>query len=148
MMQVCLELRRLDEAKKVARYCSGFLATTEDDFTKASMADALAAYYLRIGDPESALKLWQEAPADPVFRRQRLCGIAKAHLLQALEAAKTGLLTLAGQKWSNPSSEIRLLGNAATPISDAERELEDFQDAIKRLIPEIVEANQAHARAH
>jgi hypothetical protein len=97
MMQVCLELGRLDEATKVARYCSGFLATTDDDFTRASMIDALAAYYLRTGDPESALKFWREAPAEPVFQRQRLCGIAKAHLLQALQAAKASLVTLAGQ---------------------------------------------------
>ena len=38
-------------------------------------------------------------------------------------------------------------GNAATPISDAERELEDLQDGIKRLMPEMVAANQADARA-
>src|SRR5436190_1093848 len=85
MMQVCLELGRLDEAKKVARYCSSLLATADDDFTKASMADALADYYLRIGNSESALKFWREAPAEPAFQRQRLCGIVKAHLLQALE---------------------------------------------------------------
>ena len=72
----------------------------------------------------------------------------KAQLLQALQAAKAGLVTLARQNGSDPSSEIRLPGNAATPISDAERELEDLQDAIKRLIPEMVEANQARARAH
>jgi tetratricopeptide (TPR) repeat protein len=148
MMQVCLELGRLDEAKKVARYCSGFLATTDDNFTKASMSDALAAYHLRTGDFESALKIWREAPAEPAFQRQKLCGIARAHLLQALEAAKTGLVTLAGKKWSDPSSEIRLQGNAPTLISDAERELEDLRNAIKRLIPEMVEADQAHARAH
>jgi len=143
MMQACLELGRLDEAKKVARYCSGFLATADDDFTRASMVDALAAYYLHTGDPESALKLWREAPTEPVFQRQRLCGIVKAHLLQALEAVK-----LAGQKWSDLGSKIRLPGNAATPISDAERELEGLQDGIKRLVPEMVEANQARARAH
>ncbi|PYK98166.1 MAG: hypothetical protein DME32_14695 [Verrucomicrobia bacterium] len=147
MMQVCLELGRLDEAQKVARYCSGFLATADDDFTRASMIDALAAYYLRTGDPESALKLWGEAPTESAFQRQRLCGIAKAHLLQALEAAKAGLAALTGQNWSDPSSEIRMQGNAATPISDAERELEDLQDGIKRLMPEMVAANQADARA-
>jgi len=83
-----------------------------------------------------------------VFQRQRLCGIAKAHLHQALQAAKAGIAALAGQNWSDLSSEIRMQGNAATSISDAERELEDLQDAIKRLIPEIVELNQARARAH
>jgi len=148
MMQVCLELGRLDEAKKVARYCSGFLATADDDFTRASMVDALAAYYLHTGDPESALKLWREAPAEPTFQRQRLCGIVKAQLLQALQAAKAGLVTLARQNGSDPSSEIRLPGNAATLISDAERELKDLQDGIKRLVPEMVEANQARSRAH
>jgi hypothetical protein len=148
MMQVCLELGRLDEAKKVARYCSGFLATADDDFTRASMIDALAAHYLRIGVNESAIKLWQEAPAEPTFQRQRLCGVVKAQLLQALQAAKTGLAALARKNGSDPSSEIRLPGNAATPISDAERELKDLQDGIKRLIPEMVEANQARARAH
>jgi hypothetical protein len=148
MMQVCLELERLDEAKKVARYCSGLLATADDDFTRASMIDALAAYYLRTGDLESSLKLWRKAPAEPAFQRQRLCGIAKAHLLQALEAAKAGLAALAGQNWSDPSSEIQLQGNAATPISDAERELEGLQDGIKRLIPEMVEANEPRARTH
>jgi hypothetical protein len=112
------------------------------------MIHALAAYYLRTGAPESALKLWGEAPAEPVFQRQRLCGIAKAHLLQALEAAKAALVTLAGQKWSDLGSEIRLPGNAATPISDTERELEDLQDGITRLIPEMVAANEARARTH
>ncbi|PYK81000.1 MAG: hypothetical protein DME37_06225 [Verrucomicrobia bacterium] len=112
------------------------------------MVDALAAYYLCTGDPESALKFWREAPAEPVFQRQRHCGIVKAHLLQALEAAKAGLVTLAGQNRSNLGSEIQLQGHAATLISDAERELEDLQDGIKRLIPEMVEANQARARAH
>jgi len=148
MMQVCLELGRLDEAKKVARYCSSLLATADDDFTRASMADALASYCLWIGDPESALKLWREAPVEPTFQRQRFCGIVKAQLLQALQAAKAGLVTLARQNGSDPSSEIRLPGNAATPISDAERELKDLQDGIKRLVPEMVEANQARARAH
>jgi len=148
MMQVCLELGRLDEAKKVARYCSGLLATADDDFTRASMADALASYCLSIGDPESALKLWREAPAEPTFQRQRFCGIVKAQLLQALQATKAGLAALAGRKWSDFSSEIRLPGNAATPISDAERELKDLQDGIKRLVPEMVEANPARARAH
>jgi tetratricopeptide (TPR) repeat protein len=148
MMQVCLELGRLDEAKKVARYCSSLLATADDDFTRASMADALASYCLWIGDPESALKLWREAPAEPTFQRQRFCGIVKAQLLQALQAAKVGLVTLARQNGSDPSSEIRLPGNAATPISDAERELKDLQDGIKRLVPEMVEANPARARAH
>jgi hypothetical protein len=148
MMQVCLELGRLDEAKKVARYCSGFLATADDDFARASMIDALAAYYLRTGDLESSLKLWRKAPAEPAFQRQRLCGIAKAHLLQALEAAKAGLTALSRQNWSDPSSENRRAGNAATPISDAERELEDLQDGIERLIPEMVAANEARARTH
>ena len=148
MIQVCLELGRLDEAKKAARYCSGFLAAADDDFTRASMADALASYCLWIGDPESALKLWREAPAEPTFQRQRFCGIVKAQLLQALEAAKAGLAALAGQNWSHPSSEIRLPVNGAAPISDAEPELEDLQDGITRLIPEMVEANQARARAH
>jgi hypothetical protein len=148
MMQVCLELGRLDEAKKVARYCSGFLATADDDFTRSSMIDALAAYYLHTGDPESALKLWREAPAAPTFQRQRFCGIVKAQLLQALQAAKAGLVTLARQNGSDRNREIRLRGNAATPISDAERELKDLRDGIKRLVPEMVEANQARARAH
>ena len=148
MMQVCLELGRLDEAKKVARYCSSLLATADDDFTRASMADALASYCLWIGDPEAALKLWREAPAEPTFQRQKLCGIARAHMLQALEAAKAGLTALAGQKWPDLGSEIRLQGNAATPISDAERELKDLQDGIKRLMPEIVEADQTRAGAH
>ena len=40
------------------------------------------------------------------------------------------------------------IGNVATPINDAERQLEGLQDGIKRLVPEMVEANQARARAH
>ena len=96
----------------MARYCSGFLATADDDFTRASMADALASYCLWIGDPESALKLWREAPAEPVFQRQRFCGIVKAHLLQALEAAKAGLVTLAGQNGPIP---VARFGCQVTP---------------------------------
>jgi tetratricopeptide (TPR) repeat protein len=137
MMQVCLELDRLNEAKKVARYCSGVLSGAEDDFTKASMSDALAAYYLRIGDWDAALQFWQQAPAEPAFQRQRLCGIVKARLLQALQAAKAGLITVAAERREpDLSTEIELPGNTATLMSDTERELKDLQHALERLIPE------------
>src|SRR4051812_43097946 len=72
MMQVCLELNRMDEAKKIARYSLGVLGSAKDDFTRASMADAVATYYLRMGEYESAIKLWKEAPAEATFQRQRL----------------------------------------------------------------------------
>ena len=57
MMQVCLELGRLKQAKKIARLCSEILAVAKDNFAKASMSDTLAAYYLRIGEWQSALML-------------------------------------------------------------------------------------------
>jgi tetratricopeptide (TPR) repeat protein len=137
MMQVCLELFRLDEAKRIARLCSRLLATAKDHFTKASMTDALATYYLRIGECESALKLWRQAPAEPAFERQRLCGLVKVHLLQALQAAKAGLATIAtSQQHPDLSSEIQLPSHTSTLISDTERELKDLERAIERLIPE------------
>ena len=140
MMQVCLELGRLDEAKKVARYCSGFLATADDDFTKASMADALAAYYVQIGESEQALKLWNEAPTEPAFQRQRLTGIVKTRLVQALEAAKVGLATIAEAKDdADLSIEPPLSNNTSALMSDTDRELKDWVRAIERL---IAEANQ------
>ena len=136
-MQVCLELGRLDEAKKVARYCSGLLATADDDFTRASMADALAAYY---GESEQALKLWNEAPTEPAFQRQRLTGIVKTRLVQALEAAKVGLATIAEAKDdANLSIEPPLSNNTSALMSDTDRELKDWVRAIERL---IAEANQ------
>ena len=140
MMQVCLELGRLDEAKKVARYCSGFLATADDDFTRASMADALAAYYVQMGESEQALKLWNEAPTEPAFQRQRLTGIVKTRLVQALEAAKVGLATIAEAKDdADLSIEPPLSNNTSALMSDTDRELKDWVRAIERL---IAEANQ------
>jgi tetratricopeptide (TPR) repeat protein len=137
MMQVCLELDRLDEAKKVARYCSGVLVATEDHFTKASMSDALAAYYLRIGDWDAALKFWQQAPAEPAFQRQRLCGIIKVHLIQALEATRAGLASVAANRQRpDLSNEIQLPGNNAALASDTECELNDLERAIARLLQE------------
>jgi hypothetical protein len=124
----------LEEAKNIARLCSRLLATAKDDFTKASMTDALATYHLRIGECEWALRLWRQAPAEPAFERQRLCGIVKVHLLQALQAAKAGLATVAETK-EHPDlrPEIQLPGNTATLLSDTERELKDLECAIERL---------------
>ena len=132
MMQVCLELGRMDEAKKVARYCSGLLKTAGDDFTRASMADAMAAYYLRIGECESAIRLWEEAPAEPAFQRQRLCGIVNARLMQALEAANTGLRTIAEEE-IDLSTEIQLPENTTAMCSEAKQELENLARGISML---------------
>jgi tetratricopeptide (TPR) repeat protein len=135
MMQVCLELDRLDEAKKVARYCSGVLAATEDDFTRASMIDALASYYSRVGNWDAALKLWEEAPDEPTFQRQRLCGIVKIHLMRALEATTTGLAKVAAaQQDFDRSTEIQMPGNTTILIKDTERELKDWEREIERLM--------------
>ncbi|HEY4282515.1 MAG TPA: hypothetical protein VGM62_05570 [Chthoniobacterales bacterium] len=135
MMQVCLELGRLDEAKSVARYCRGVLTTAEDNFTKASMTDALAAYHLHLGEHEAAIRLWQEAPAEPTFQRQRLTGIVKARLLQAQEAAKAGLATVAVERLNaDLSIEIQLPGNTTGLMDDAERELKEMQNGIEALI--------------
>jgi tetratricopeptide (TPR) repeat protein len=141
MMQVCLELGRLDEAKKVARYCRGLLATDDDDFTKASMADALGAFYLRIADPEKALQVWQDAPTEPTFHRQRLTGLVKARLLQALQTAKNGRASLAREKQKpDLSCELSLPGNAAQLMNDTEGELSELESAIQQLIPKVAEA--------
>jgi tetratricopeptide (TPR) repeat protein len=146
MMQVCLELGHLDEAKKIAQHCRRVLAAAEEDFTKASMIDALAAYYLRIGDCESALKLWSEAPTEAAFQRQRLTGIIKARLLQALQAAKAGLAAVAAsQQDPDLSTEIPLPGNTATLMSDTERELKYLQHALEKLVPETAEPNRVRA---
>jgi len=135
MMQVCLELSRLDEAKKIARCCVRFLAIAEDEFTKASMINALATYYLRIGEWESALELWRQAPAESTFERQRLCGIVKVHLLQALEAARTGLAKVAAaQQHADLSMEVQLPGNNAALSRDAERDLKSLKDRIDKLL--------------
>lgn len=135
MMQVCLALSRLEEAKSVARVCTKILAHAKDDFTKASMADALAGYYLEIGDCPSALRMWENAPPEVVFQRQRLCGMVKARLLQALQASRAGLEALdeAAQK-VDFSTELRLPGNRSTLITDAETELKELESAIERLV--------------
>jgi hypothetical protein len=129
MMQVCLDLRKLGEAKKVARYCRGHLKSAVDEFATASMADALAAYYLRIGEPEQALRAWDEAPVEDAFQRQRLCGIVKARLLQALQAANTGLADLAEGK-----TDVQMSGNTAGLVSTAQTELTDLQSRTSHLI--------------
>jgi hypothetical protein len=130
MMQVCLDLGKLSEAKKVARYCSGHLKSAADDFTKASMADALAAYYLRVGEPEQALQVWGEAPVEPAFLRQRLCGIVKARLLQALQAANAGMAAL-----TEAEKDLQVPENTAMLVTTAETELKDLQARITRLLP-------------
>lgn len=137
MMQVCLELSHLEEAKKIARRCCQMLATANDDFTRASMSDALASYYLRIGELETALGLWRQAPAETTFERQRLCGIVKIHLLQALHATRTGLKMVAGnQRHPDLTTEIQLPGNEASMAAETESELKELQHAIQRLVPE------------
>jgi len=142
MMQVCLELGRLKQAKKIARLCSEILAVAKGTFAKASMSDALAAYYLRIGDWQQALRFWKEAPVEPAFQRQRLCGIVKVHLMQALEAARGGLASVAANRQQpDLSNEIQLPGNEATLAADTELELQDLERAIEGLVPEA-ELNQ------
>jgi hypothetical protein len=136
MMQVCLELGRLKQAKKIARLCSEILAEAKGNFAKASMSDALAAYYLRIGDWQSALRFWREAPMEAAFQRQRLCGIVKVHLMQALHATRAGLqLVAATRRHPNLTTEIQLPGNNAALASDTECELKELERAIEELLP-------------
>ena len=138
MMQVSLELDRFEQAKKIARVCLDILGRRDDDFAKASMSDALAAYYLRIGEWQKALTVWQNAPAEPAFQRQRLCGIVKAHLLQALKAARAGLASLAADhEQSDLRTEIPLPGNSTLILDDAERELKGFEEVLEKLLPSI-----------
>lgn len=138
MMHVCLDLGRVDEAKKVARYCRGLLASTDNDFTKASMADALASYHLRISDPESAIRLWEEAPLEPAFQRQRLTGMVKARLLQALQEANLGLTELTRtQEDAAPGMELQLSGTTVAILADTERDLRNLQTKIEQVIPEF-----------
>jgi hypothetical protein len=135
MMQVCLELGRLRQAKKIARLCSEILKVAQDNFAKASMSDALAAYHFRIGDWKSALKFWQQAPVEPAFQRQRLCGIVRVHLMQALKAAKDGLASVEATRHEpDLSTEIQLPHNTAAMMDDAQRELESLQRGIEILL--------------
>src|SRR5439155_17408656 len=90
-----------------------------------------------IGELQSALKLWEQAPVEPAFQRQRLCGIVKVHLLQALEAARMGLAKVAGaQQHADLSTEIELPGNTASLIGDTERDLRDLERGIEGLVPQ------------
>jgi tetratricopeptide (TPR) repeat protein len=146
MMQVCLELGRLKQAKKVARLCSEILAVAKDNFTKASMSDALAAYYLQIGEWQQALRFWGQAAVEPAFQRQRLCGIVKVHLMQALAAARAGLASVAGsRRHPDFSAEIQLPGNDASMATDTERELKDLERAIEKLLPEVEQSARGPA---
>ncbi len=139
MMQVCLELDRLEEAKKIARLCSRLLAKAECDFTRASMSDALASHCLQIGEWETALELWREAPDEATFQRQKLCGIVKVHLLQALQAAKAGLAKVAAARADlDLNTEVQLPKNRATLLNDTERDLRKLQSAIEKLLPQAV----------
>ena len=86
------------------------------------------------------MKLWNEAPTEPAFQRQRLTGIVKTRLVQALEAAKVGLATIAEAKDdADLSIEPPLSNNSSALMSDTDRELKDWVRAIERL---IAEANQ------
>jgi hypothetical protein len=139
MMQVCLDLGRLDEAKKVARYCRGNLASAKDDFTRASMIDALGAYHLRMGEFEPALALWSEAPVEPAFHRQMVKGVVKARLMQALQAAKLGLATAELMKdEASSETELRLAGNTTHAIgAEAVNELAELTSKIGRFLGEV-----------
>jgi hypothetical protein len=136
MMQVCLELGRLNQAKVTAQLCSEILAGAEDDFTRASMIDALASYHVELGNRDTALALWEESPNEPCFQRQRLCGIVKIHLARALEAAKSGLAKVAAARINfDLSTEVQLPGNTAAMLSDSEGELTRLERDIEKLIP-------------
>ena len=141
MMQVSLELGRLNQAKAVAQTCSEILAAAQDDFTKASMIDALTSYHVRLGNWDAALKLWNESPNEPCFQRQRLTGIVKIHLAQALEAAKAGLTKVTADRIElDLSTEVRMPGNAAKMLDDTECELKELECGIGRLVVKACEA--------
>lgn len=138
MMQVCLDLGRLEEAKKVARYCRGNLASAKDDFTQASMIDALAAYHLRMREFEPALALWSEAPVEPAFHRQMVRGAVKARLMQALQAAKAGLATANLMKEEAKfETEMQLAGNTHAIGAEAVTELAELSSKIEKFLSEI-----------
>ena len=135
MMQVSLELGRLNQAKAVAQTCSDILAAAQDDFTKSSMIDALTSYHVRLCNWDVALKLWEEAPDEPCFQRQRLTGIVKIHLARALEAAKDGLTKVAADRIDlEIGNEVPLPGNRAEVLDQTERELKELEGAIDKIM--------------
>jgi len=138
MMQVCLDLGRLDEAKKVARYCRGNLASAKDDFTQASMIDALAAYHMRMSEFEAALTLWSEAPVEPAFHRQMVRGVVKARLMQALQAAKVGHgMAKLMKEQANFETEMQLPGITQAIGAEAVTELNALLDKVEKFVGEV-----------
>jgi hypothetical protein len=138
MMQVCLDLGRLEEAKKVARYCRGNLASAKDDFTQASMIDALTAYHLRMSEVEPALALWSDAPAEPAFHRQMVKGMVKARVMQALQAAKAGLTIAKSMKEeANFETEMQLTGTTHAIGAEAVTELTELTAKLERFLSEV-----------
>src|SRR5256885_2211092 len=77
-----MELGMQEEALRLVRaVLNGPTLGAQDEFTRASMIDALASYHLRLGNCAAALELWRNAPEEPCFDRQRLCGVARARAI-------------------------------------------------------------------
>ena len=98
------------------------------------MADALAAYHLRIGDCGQALDLWNNAPSEPAFHRQKLTGIVRARLIQALDAAKSGMTIANSLRKEAEMEDGALSEHTAATASDTERELLELQTRIEQLM--------------
>jgi hypothetical protein len=61
--------------------------------------------------------------------------VVKIRLLQALEATRAGLATVAAsQKYSDLTMQVQLPGNTASLIGDTERELNSLKDTIDKLL--------------
>ena len=102
------------------------------------MIDALASYHLRINEFDQALNLWSEAPVEPAFHRQMVKGVVKARVMQALQAAKTGLVLANTMKeQADLATEMQMTGNTQAIGADAVEELAKLQTKIERFLSEM-----------
>ncbi len=135
-METLLNLRKVDEAKRIRKMCLRMLEHPMDTFNRAALFSALGDYHAQRAEPGAAEEYFFEMAQDEVFAPSAAKAIFEIAALRGLLqvwAAQLGLNEF--RQRATDDLAITLPGNRDGRFADAERDLKRYERAFYKILP-------------
>ena len=135
-MDAMLALDRLDEAGRLACKCEWGIRVAAEDVMKNTLRSALAEYFARVKDWQTAVKLWEELVKDECLAENAIHGLVEAGFAQAIEGVRKGLEAVAHLRTLyDPEMQLILPGNDKARWNELEAYLLERKESLEKLLP-------------
>jgi len=135
-METLLNLRKLDEAKRIRKMCLRMLEHPMDTFHQAALFSALGDYHAQRAEPGAAEDYFFKMAQDEIFAPSAAKAIFEIAALRGLLqvwAAQLGLNEF--RQRGTDEHAISMPGNRDGRFADAERDLKRYEKAFYRILP-------------